>query len=330
MYKRFLRVISLILAIVVFIQTTSIFEIVASATTTTNEASNEITVEPEIIGEDTSKREESVKHFRMSDGTFLAVSYSQPIHYRTENGSWQDIDNTLKEAVQQISVPLAAMDSNDVAMASSDGSVNLSAGAYVNTSNDFQVSLPETMNTQSWVGTFHKGRSLFFRFENIGQSVAVTCEPELQGMSAFEQATSVPTSSSVSYENILPGVNVVYQLSGQQLKENILFSSLANTPESMSFILWAEDLVLTEQEDGSYYFTEDGQTYFVLPAPYMVDGNGESGGAVQVSVEEVSEDTYRFTYVPDRQWLQSADRSCSCCGTSHGIQYNRPDTICGL
>jgi len=31
----------------------------------------------------------------MSDGTFLAASYDQPIHYKDDLGLWQDIDNTL-------------------------------------------------------------------------------------------------------------------------------------------------------------------------------------------------------------------------------------------
>ena len=42
--------------------------------------------EPYVLGEDLSKREESAKHFRMSDGSYVAVQYAEPVHYLDENG----------------------------------------------------------------------------------------------------------------------------------------------------------------------------------------------------------------------------------------------------
>ena len=47
-----------------------------------------------VIGEMDELREEAVKHFRMSDGSFLAVQYDGPVHYQDTDGEWQDIDNT--------------------------------------------------------------------------------------------------------------------------------------------------------------------------------------------------------------------------------------------
>lgn len=40
-------------------------------------------------------RGENVKHYRLSDGTYRAVSYDRPIHVKDEKGNWQEIDNTL-------------------------------------------------------------------------------------------------------------------------------------------------------------------------------------------------------------------------------------------
>ncbi len=42
-----------------------------------------------------SLREETVKQFRMSDGSYVAVQYDTPVHYQDGDGQWQDIDNTL-------------------------------------------------------------------------------------------------------------------------------------------------------------------------------------------------------------------------------------------
>ena len=56
-------------------------------------------VTDEIIGnvsEVESLREENVKHFRLADGTYEAIVYSQPVHRKDKEGVWQDIDNTIE------------------------------------------------------------------------------------------------------------------------------------------------------------------------------------------------------------------------------------------
>ena len=40
-------------------------------------------------------REENVKHYKLSDGTYKAVVYSSPVHYK-EAGEWKEIDNSIK------------------------------------------------------------------------------------------------------------------------------------------------------------------------------------------------------------------------------------------
>lgn len=60
-----------------------------------NENSEEIP--PEIVSEDVSKREENVKHFRLSNGENIAVMYEEPIHYLNDNNEWVDYDNSFDE-----------------------------------------------------------------------------------------------------------------------------------------------------------------------------------------------------------------------------------------
>ena len=57
----------------------------------------EITEEEEayILYEIPEERETSVKHFRLSNGSYLAAQYDYPVHYQDENGQWQDYDNSL-------------------------------------------------------------------------------------------------------------------------------------------------------------------------------------------------------------------------------------------
>ena len=333
MSKRFLRVLSFLLVLVLTVQMSGVLEAAAltpktgesvvppAMPETTNISISETTAipteEPEIVGEDITKREESVKHFRLSDGSWMAVSYSDAVHYQGSDGSWLEIDNTLKADMLEVSVPMAALGSDAVTTASTQGltsfnnSVEITAASLVNTANSFGVSLPSNLNTQSWVGTFYGNHSLYFRFENINSANAQTVsasEDDSAGPTEREAALRVNTYSSVAYENVLPGVNIIYELTGQKLKENILFSRLETTPISISFVVWAEDLQMTVQDDGSYVFSADNDPQFVIPAPFMVDADGECSDQVQVTTEEIAEDTYRFTYTPDRNWLQSSDR----------------------
>lgn len=48
----------------------------------------------QVVKEVESLREETVKHFLMSDGSFLLVQYGQPVHYKTDE-RWEDFDNSL-------------------------------------------------------------------------------------------------------------------------------------------------------------------------------------------------------------------------------------------
>ena len=50
----------------------------------------------DILCEDETKRTETDKHYKLSDGSFIAVNYQKPIHYMADDGFLEDIDNTLQ------------------------------------------------------------------------------------------------------------------------------------------------------------------------------------------------------------------------------------------
>ena len=44
--------------------------------------------EAPIVGEDVTRREEDVKHFRHSDGSYTMVQYGTPVHYEKDGNWW--------------------------------------------------------------------------------------------------------------------------------------------------------------------------------------------------------------------------------------------------
>lgn len=48
-----------------------------------------------IVSELKERRDEYTKHFRMDDGTIMAVTYDCPVHYKNDKGKWVEYDNSL-------------------------------------------------------------------------------------------------------------------------------------------------------------------------------------------------------------------------------------------
>ena len=48
------------------------------------ETAEETLASAQILFEEESLREESVKHFRLNDGTYIAVDYGTPVHYEDD------------------------------------------------------------------------------------------------------------------------------------------------------------------------------------------------------------------------------------------------------
>lgn len=94
-----MKSISAIMIILLIIQMIPVQSFAASSSES-SESESKITISeeneenPKIIAEADDEREECVKHYINSDGSFSAVSYLNPIHFK-KNGTWNDINNNL-------------------------------------------------------------------------------------------------------------------------------------------------------------------------------------------------------------------------------------------
>ena len=50
----------------------------------------------DVLWEIEEKRTETEKHFRLANGSDIAVAYTFPVHYEDEQGELQEIDNSLQ------------------------------------------------------------------------------------------------------------------------------------------------------------------------------------------------------------------------------------------
>ncbi len=235
----------------------------------------------DILYEDTSKRDEYSKHFRMSDGTYQAVMYEMPVHIE-QNGEWLDYDNTLVE-----------VDSKD------SGKKELT-----NTFGDYSVRLSKKTDNENLVSFSKDGYDVSWCFMDSKKQSAKVITAEDDG----DATTLENLVSEVVYEDVFKNTSLQYFIMPGQLKENIILESKSapnefeaeyNTNGLTPSVIDAKTVVLKD---------EKGDNKFVIEAPYMTDAAGEASTDVKLAVSNISESGFVLTISLDEEWLSAKDR----------------------
>ncbi|NMP38589.1 MAG: DNRLRE domain-containing protein, partial [Clostridiales bacterium] len=242
-----------------------------------------------VLAEDTSKREEYVKHFRMSDGSVKAVEYDVPVHFE-QNGEWTDYDNTLTETD-------AEADENEGKLAKNKDLVNQSA--------DYSVRLSKKTNGKKFVRLEKDGCKISWYYLNAEKVEASVADAADDG----DETTLEKVSSVVRYSGVYKSTDFEYILGSQGLKENIILLD-AKAPREFTAEYKTQGLTPVSLDDKTVELRNAaGETVYVISAPYMVDANGESAWGITLSIISVKNDTFQLKLSLDSAWLDSADRA---------------------
>lgn len=276
-----------------------------------------------IVKEIVEMREESVKYFICEDGSYIAATYSSPVHYE-ESGKWEEIDNTL--------------------------TLNTKSGeAVYSTKNGFDVTIPQNLTSGRSITATNKGYTVSFKIKgdtndlnmrttasvvdtdklpsvvkmndtvkmigevsasaDISSSGTLTEGQKIEKFNA-EKMTVENQTSAVVYKNFLNRSDLEYVITSNSLKENIVVYA----PQSeyiYRFDLNSDGLVPAEQADGSIKWTDPknpDETVFFLDAPYMYDANDNESFDVSMSVE-ADGDGYVLTVRADSDWIGESGRA---------------------
>ncbi len=114
--------------------------------------------------------------------------------------------------------------------------------------------------------------------------------------------------STVLYENVFDGVDLMYENYSYNIKEIIL----VNEPQSdyaYSFRLSADGLTPVLEEDGAVYlYDENDNPIYIIPAPYMYDANNILSFDVEYTLE-ADGNGYILTVSADDAWMNAEDRA---------------------
>ena len=113
--------------------------------------------------------------------------------------------------------------------------------------------------------------------------------------------------STVLYENVFDGVDLMYENYSYNIKETIL----VNEPQSgyeYSFRLDVDGLIPILEEDGAVYLYDDNDDpIYIIPAPYMYDANNVLSSDVEYTLV-ADEDGYILTVSADAEWMNAEER----------------------
>ena len=97
MDKKILKILSFILAIVVTVTSLPMTAFASAMPEGTDEEVN-VTEREKAIIEMVDMRTATAKYFRLDDGSYYVAQYDSNVHYKDDNGDWQDISAQFETA----------------------------------------------------------------------------------------------------------------------------------------------------------------------------------------------------------------------------------------
>ena len=257
-----------------------------------------------IVREDVSLRDEFVKHFEMSDGSYTATVYNEPVHQLVD-GAWVEVDNSLQLSISAKGV---------AQYKTVDGLTDVSfAQSYHNelvTMEQDNYSI--TWGVEAIVDPMETAAAASAQLiGNLREPVQAEILPlDLSAVAEEEQKVfATKATSTIQYADALAnGVDLEYTVLPSRIKESIIL----NNPQSISaytVTIKTSDLSarLLDNREVEFY-TEDGETIFTMWAPYMYDSASELSEDIEVELKPLGNGQYTVILTPDADWLNSPDR----------------------
>jgi len=243
-------------------------------------------VKTENVFEVTELREESVKHFRLSDGTYVAAQYNTPVHYLDDDGKWQDIDNTLTDS-----------------------------GSGITTS-DAKIKFAKHIPGNEVLCTLQKDN---YKIEmSLNGAIKKTSGVATNTVTEFDESATVlqkkmtldKLTARVMYADILDGVDLEYVLNSGNIKENIIVKEKAEE-YAYTFTLKLNNLTATLDDSGDIVITKaDGEAVYRIPAPIVYDASGvyAEDEMSAYTLTNNGSGKYSLTVSVNSQWMNAEER----------------------
>ena len=230
-----------------------------------------------ITGEIPAERDRFVKQFAMSDGSYTAVVYSMPAHYKKTNGSsknsiWKEIDTTLVRS----------------------GRKN-----YKTKATDLAIKISRKANKKSMVSMKRGKASLSVALKGKKMKAA-KAEVSNPGKKAV---TDVLNQNRATYKKVMKKTSVSYDIFPEKVQE-ILTIHKKQKSRALSFKLNTK-LKVKVKGKKIYFKTRKGNAKFTRMSTKITDACGVSTSRVKLSYNKK---TKILKVTPDKKWWNSRKR----------------------
>ena len=300
-HKHKLRFIGIFLSVILSVSSVPLYAFASGTYDTGGAAAEEVTVSCEYV----AKRGEFEKHYLLSDGSLVAVSYPEAIHYRNADGEWEDIDSSLHEEASSSRIV-----TGDCGTFAASFSTGRRAGRLVSLSNrEFSLSWSLSGDGDRIVSS---SPVLAASSSSVMQARAKISD-SITGKPVSDSETfALPgASGSVGYSALFadaPEISAEYTVYRNKIEEDIYINSPTDL-RSLRMEFDTAGLTAEVRDDGSVEFLdESGEMRFRIGIPYMEDAANEILTDIHVNAEQ-NGDSCTVTYTLDEEWLSSSERS---------------------
>lgn len=241
------------------------------------------------------KRTANSKTFDLGRGCYQFVQYPDVVHFQDAEGKWQEIDNHLIEQKNIEGKPVLR-----------------------NRQNSVSAEFAKRVGEAPLVAIRKKGGQQL-QWTLRGEQSGIEAKIDTQAVCAEEdedakRADLSKVETSLTYEEILPNVDLVCRLQGTAFKDDIILKN-AEAPHKFVFDMELNSVDLHLQGDGTILGMEaqqasrkrvqkEAKKVFMLPAAFMRDNNGNIG---EVKTELVQEkDKAEMILICDEEFLATA------------------------
>ena len=231
-----------------------------------------VSVNAKITKELINKRNRFLKQFALSDGSFTAVAYSMPVHYK-KKGVWKEIDTTMKKVGKK----KYQTKSTDLTIQVSKKSNKKSV-----------ITLKRGSNSISWALKGKKVKSANVKIRNPKKS----------------KQTDVLNQNIVSYSKVLKNTSITYNIFPERVQEVITVSKKQKA-KKWTFKINAGKMKIKVKGNQVYFKTKKGKKKYQRLHTIVTDANGVSTSKVKVKYNKKKK---TLTVTPSKKWWNSKKR----------------------
>lgn len=219
------------------------------------------------------KRTASRKVFENQDHSRTVEIYMEPVHYKDEDGSWKEMDDTLEE----------------VMMGRSAGNrENLS---FCNSKGNLTIQLENIAAPAATASLTLDGFALEWGMEGAAE---VTAEKK--------------DNTIVTYSRILKDTDLQCRVHGESLKEDIILHSPEAVSDGYVMLYHMAGVKPVLENNRVHFLDDDGEDVFCVHAPCMRDASGEKSEAIRLVLEMTEKGMCRILFMPDHEWMTAQER----------------------